>query len=88
MLNASWRAVVEDLLAQSEKPNSDVPNFNHTQRLDLHLISEGRHERLWDVLGANLKSYDTDLGTVDGVAFAVWGRAAGLGGGSGRGWCV
>ncbi|MFS0501390.1 1,4-alpha-glucan branching protein GlgB [Corynebacterium striatum] len=40
--------------------------------LDLHLISEGRHERLWEVLGANLKSYDTDLGTVDGVAFAVW----------------
>ncbi|ATZ08992.1 MULTISPECIES: chromosomal replication initiator protein DnaA [Corynebacterium] len=37
VLNASWRAVVEDLLAQSEKPNSDVPNFNHTQRLYLQL---------------------------------------------------
>ena len=39
---------------------------------DLHLIGEGRHERLWEVLGANLKSYETDLGVVEGVAFAVW----------------
>ncbi|MCG7248014.1 MULTISPECIES: chromosomal replication initiator protein DnaA [Corynebacterium] len=37
VLNANWRAVVEDLLAQSEKPNSEVPNFNHTQRLYLQL---------------------------------------------------
>ncbi|MGP5578816.1 chromosomal replication initiator protein DnaA [Corynebacterium flavescens] len=36
-INATWRAVVEDLLAQSEQPNSDVPNFNHTQRLYLQL---------------------------------------------------
>ncbi|QPK80016.1 1,4-alpha-glucan branching protein GlgB [Corynebacterium lizhenjunii] len=40
--------------------------------MDLHLIAEGRHERLWEVLGANLRSYDTDLGTVEGVSFAVW----------------
>lgn len=40
--------------------------------LDLHLIGEGRHERLWDVLGANLRSYDTEMGTVSGVSFAVW----------------
>ncbi len=26
--------------------------------MDLHLISEGRHERLWDVLGAHVRSYD------------------------------
>ena len=32
--------------------------------LDLHLIGEGRHERLWDVLGATV--FD------EGVAFAVW----------------
>ncbi|OLB78811.1 MAG: 1,4-alpha-glucan branching enzyme [Actinobacteria bacterium 13_2_20CM_2_71_6] len=32
--------------------------------LDLHLISEGRHERLWDVLGAHAKN--------GGVSFAVW----------------
>lgn len=40
--------------------------------LDLHLIGEGRHERLWDVLGANTRSYDTALGTVHGTSFAVW----------------
>ena len=40
--------------------------------LDLHLISEGRHERLWDVLGANVRSYETALGTVKGTSFAVW----------------
>ncbi|MFG1884798.1 1,4-alpha-glucan branching protein GlgB [Micromonospora sp. NPDC049102] len=32
--------------------------------LDLHLIGEGRHERLWDVLGARV--FD------EGVAFSVW----------------
>ncbi|SDC90949.1 1,4-alpha-glucan branching protein GlgB [Actinokineospora iranica] len=36
--------------------------------LDLHLISEGRHERLWDVLGAHPRQ----VGGVSGTAFAVW----------------
>ncbi|WP_153502878.1 1,4-alpha-glucan branching protein GlgB [Cumulibacter manganitolerans] len=40
--------------------------------LDCHLISEGRHERLWDVLGAHVRRYDTAHGTVEGVSFAVW----------------
>ncbi|MBM9466845.1 1,4-alpha-glucan branching protein GlgB [Nakamurella sp. YIM 132084] len=40
--------------------------------LDLHLIGEGRHERLWDVLGAHVRSYDTPGGTVTGTSFAVW----------------
>lgn len=40
--------------------------------LDIHLIAEGRHERLWDVLGANVHTYETNLGTVHGTAFAVW----------------
>ncbi|MCP1387301.1 1,4-alpha-glucan branching protein GlgB [Corynebacterium sp. TA-R-1] len=39
---------------------------------DLHLISEGRHERLWDVLGANERTYTTAMGEVSGTAFAVW----------------
>ncbi len=34
---------------------------------DLHLIGEGRHEELWKVLGAHLRSYDTELGTVEGT---------------------
>lgn len=36
--------------------------------LDIHLIAEGRHERLWEVLGAHRRSHDGELG----VAFAVW----------------
>mgnify|MGYP002719397032 CR=1 FL=1 len=40
--------------------------------LDLHLIGEGRHERLWEVLGANEHSYVTTLGEVSGTSFAVW----------------
>ena len=40
--------------------------------LDQHLIREGRHERLWDVLGAHVRRYDTPRGTVEGVSFAVW----------------
>jgi 1,4-alpha-glucan branching enzyme len=40
--------------------------------VDLHLIGEGRHENLWDVLGAHVRSYDTPGGTVPGTSFAVW----------------
>ena len=40
--------------------------------MDLHLISEGRHEELWTVLGANPRTYPSVLGEVTGTAFAVW----------------
>jgi 1,4-alpha-glucan branching enzyme len=40
--------------------------------VDLHLIGEGRHERLWDVLGAHLRTYSTPGGMVLGTSFAVW----------------
>jgi 1,4-alpha-glucan branching enzyme len=40
--------------------------------MDLHLFGEGRHERLWDVLGAHPRSFTTADGVVDGVSFAVW----------------
>jgi 1,4-alpha-glucan branching enzyme len=40
--------------------------------LDQHLIREGRHERLWEVLGAHVRRYDTPRGQVTGVSFAVW----------------
>ncbi len=36
--------------------------------VDLHLIGEGRHEHLWNVLGAHVRSYPT----ATGVSFAVW----------------
>ncbi|MCC3298235.1 1,4-alpha-glucan branching protein GlgB [Arthrobacter caoxuetaonis] len=40
--------------------------------MDLHLIGEGRHEKLWTVLGANPHHYSSVLGEVHGVSFAVW----------------
>lgn len=40
--------------------------------LDLHLIGAGRHERLWEVLGAHPHRYTTLDGAVQGTSFAVW----------------
>jgi 1,4-alpha-glucan branching enzyme len=40
--------------------------------IDQHLISEGRHEQLWEVLGAHAHIYESPHGPVQGVAFAVW----------------
>lgn len=38
--------------------------------LDLYLIGEGRHERLWDALGAHVVRDDS--GKLIGTSFAVW----------------
>jgi 1,4-alpha-glucan branching enzyme len=40
--------------------------------VDLHLIGEGRHEQLWQVLGAHVREYSGLIGTVRGTSFAVW----------------
>jgi 1,4-alpha-glucan branching enzyme len=40
--------------------------------IDLHLIAEGRHERLWEVLGSHVRNYATLIGPVSGTSFAVW----------------
>ena len=40
--------------------------------MDLHLINEGRHEQLWDVLGSHVHTYDSATGPVVGTSFAVW----------------
>ena len=40
--------------------------------LDLHLISEGRHEELWKALGSHLHTESTALGESSGTRFAVW----------------
>jgi 1,4-alpha-glucan branching enzyme len=45
--------------------------------IDLHLLGEGRHERLWERLGARpLRPSLRDGVGVDGVAFAVWAPEA------------
>ncbi|MGP9661001.1 1,4-alpha-glucan branching protein GlgB [Arthrobacter sp. AOP36-C1-22] len=40
--------------------------------IDLHLIGEGRHERLWQVLGARVRRYHTVMGNCEGTGFALW----------------
>lgn len=49
----------------ADDPYRHVPSLGE---LDLHLISEGRHEELWRVLGAHLRELDGSTGT----AFTVW----------------
>ncbi len=44
--------------------------------VDLHLINEGRHEQLWEVLGAHVHHYPGALESVTGTAFAVWAPSA------------
>jgi 1,4-alpha-glucan branching enzyme len=64
-------------------PNGDGPDaeyltddpYRHLPTLgemDLHLIREGRHEELWQALGAHVRSY----GEVTGTSFAVWAPSA------------
>ncbi|WP_312167443.1 1,4-alpha-glucan branching protein GlgB [Microbacterium sp.] len=55
----------EDDETISEDPYRHVPTLGD---IDLHLIAEGRHERLWEALGAHPRVHDGE----DGVAFAVW----------------
>ncbi|WP_193610425.1 1,4-alpha-glucan branching protein GlgB [Nocardioides lijunqiniae] len=45
-------------------------------QVDLHLINEGRHEQLWNVLGARVHHYAAVGGTVSGTSFAVWAPSA------------
>ena len=40
--------------------------------MDLHLIREGRHEQLWQVLGSRVRRYDAPGGSIAGTSFAVW----------------
>ena len=44
--------------------------------LDLHLIGEGRHERLWDALGAHYRPHAGAMGTTTGTSFSVWAPRA------------
>lgn len=40
--------------------------------MDAYLIAEGRHEELWNALGAHVLQYEGPLGVVHGTAFSVW----------------
>ncbi|QWC84829.1 1,4-alpha-glucan branching protein GlgB [Nocardioidaceae bacterium] len=51
-----------------------LPTVSET---DLHLFNEGRHEQLWTVLGARVRTYDGMGGpAVTGTSFAVWAPGA------------
>ena len=60
-----------------DDPYRFLPTLGDT---DLYLIGEGRHERLWQVLGAHIRHYDDPMGTpgvpgskkISGASFAVW----------------
>ena len=54
-------------------PADDAYRFLPTLgEMDLHLITEGRHEQLWQVMGAHTHVYDSPNGPIHGVSFAVW----------------
>jgi len=72
-----------DYRLQVSYPNGDGDPHVHTVadpyrflptlgEIDMHLFSEGRHERLWEALGAHPRTYSTADGPVSGVSFAVW----------------
>jgi 1,4-alpha-glucan branching enzyme len=50
----------------SDDPYRFLPTLGE---VDLHLIGEGRHERLWHVLGAHVRHFE---GGITGTSFAVW----------------
>ncbi len=55
--------------SRARDPYAFLPTLGE---LDLHLVGEGRHQALWQTLGAHVREMD---GTT-GVAFAVWAPSA------------
>ena len=53
----------------ADDPYRHLPTLGE---LDLHLISEGRHEKLWGVLGSRVMTLSGELGDSVGTAFALW----------------
>jgi 1,4-alpha-glucan branching enzyme len=63
-----------EVVYDGERTTVDDPYrfFPTIGELDLHLIGEGRHETLWTALGSHVRAFDSVLGPVSGVSFAVW----------------
>jgi len=62
---------------QIEHEQDDPYRFAPTLgEIDRHLISEGRHEQLWTVLGSHVRHYGGPLGDVWGVSFSLWAPRA------------
>lgn len=54
---------------EADDPYRFAPTIS---QFDLHLIREGRHERLWEVLGAHYREHVGVKADVRGTSFAVW----------------
>lgn len=81
--NGVWRAVLETdsvpdyrivavyggIEDTTDHPYRFLPTVGE---MDMYLFSEGRHERLWDLLGAHVRSFDGELGRTVGTSFTVW----------------
>ncbi|MFH5824059.1 1,4-alpha-glucan branching protein GlgB [Georgenia sp. AZ-5] len=63
------RVTYGDVTSLVDDPYRFLPTVGE---LDQHLISEGRHEELWKVLGAHVRTFPSELGKVRGTSFAVW----------------
>ncbi|MDT0165645.1 1,4-alpha-glucan branching protein GlgB [Actinotalea sp. AC32] len=63
------RVTYGSVTSDTDDPYRFLPTLGE---MDLHLIAEGRHEELWTVLGANVRTYPGALGEVRGTSFAVW----------------
>ncbi len=59
----------DGVVVQAPDPYAFAPTVGE---LDLHLVGEGRHEELYERLGAHVR----DVDGVSGTAFAVWAPAA------------
>jgi 1,4-alpha-glucan branching enzyme len=69
-LLVAWSDGIEHL---QDDPYRFAPTLGE---VDLHLVGEGRHEQLWNVLGARMREYSGPMGAVRGVSFAVWAPRA------------
>ncbi|HEV2343545.1 MAG TPA: hypothetical protein VGS97_05575, partial [Actinocrinis sp.] len=64
-----------DATVETDDPYRFLPTLGE---IDLHLIGEGRHEQLWEVLGSRVRRFDAPAGTGSpfeapvGTSFAVW----------------
>lgn len=58
-----------ELVREYDDPYRFLPSLTE---FDLHLITEGRHEQLWDVLGSHIHRFPSIFGEVTGASFAVW----------------
>jgi 1,4-alpha-glucan branching enzyme len=59
----------DDTILTQDDPFRFLPTLGE---LDIHLIGEGRHEQLANVLGARVLAFESTLGSVSGTSFAVW----------------